>query len=188
MNHPKPEEWVPFMSGETNAATRRQLQAHLKECPQCQAQIEGWKRSVSRLHTWKLSRSRKPLELFLPALKWAVAACLMLAIGFLFGRYAGSDAVVDKVRARLEPQLREVLYQEMAQLVRQEVGRSSSSILLASSDQTDRLLAAYNTLNETRRAQDLERLYLALKKQLDTVAINTEREFVQLTSFQPGNR
>jgi hypothetical protein len=183
MNHPKPEQWATYVCGEATSQLRRQLQAHLEDCPECRRHVERWQRSASRLKAWKLLSVRTSLRLA-SRLEWAVAALVVLAIGFALGRFAGTDAVVEKARARLEPQLRQSLREEMDQLVHHEIGRSSSAILLASGDQAEKLLAAYNAVNETRRGEDLERLYLALKKQLDTVAINTEHEFVQLAGYQ----
>jgi hypothetical protein len=185
MNHPKPEEWVPYLYGEVKSNVRRSLKAHLHGCPECREAVEQWKRSVDRLDAWKLPRAAMPIELFAPILKWAAAAALVLGLGFALGRSGGREAVAEQVRARLEPQLRAELRQEMAQMLRQEIDRNSSLVLQASGDQTEKLLAAYNTLNENRRAADLERLYAALKRQLDTVAINTEQGFVQLAGYQP---
>src|SRR5206468_2657284 len=161
MNHPKPEDWVPYLYGQVKPDERRQLNSHLKNCPECRGEVEGWKRSVHRLGAWKLPRGKTPLERFAPALRTAAAAILVLAAGVLIGRSAGSAGIADKVRARLEPELRQALRLEMAQMVQQEVGRTSSAILFASSDQTEKLLTAYNAIIETRRAEDLERLYLA---------------------------
>ena len=39
MNHPKREEWVPYLFGETKPEAARQLNAHLKTCPECQESI-----------------------------------------------------------------------------------------------------------------------------------------------------
>jgi anti-sigma factor RsiW len=186
MNHPKPEAWVPYLYGEVKSNERRSLKAHLKGCPECRAQVEQWKRSVDRLDAWHLPRTSTLVELFAPVLKFAAAAVLVLGLGFFLGRLGGREAVTERVRARLEPQLRAELRQEMAQMVRQEIDRNSALVLQASGDQTEKLLAAYNSMNETRRAADLERLYAALKRQLDTVAINTEEGFVQLAGYQPA--
>lgn len=186
MNHPKPEEWVPYLYGEAKPDVRRSLKAHLKGCPECRDEVEHWKRSVDRLDAWKLPRASTPIELFAPLARWAAAAALVLGLGFALGRLGNREAVAEQVRAGLEPQLRAELRQEMAQMVRQEIERNSSLVLQASGDQTEKLLAAYNNLNETRRAADLERLYVALKKQLDTVAINTEEGFVQLAGYGPA--
>jgi hypothetical protein len=184
MNHPKPEEWVPYLYGGMTPNAGRELKSHLKDCPECRVKIQTWQHTIKRLDAWKLPRARTSVERFAPALKWAAAAALVLAVGFALGRLSGGQGMAEQVRARLEPELRKALQPEMARLVRQEVGRNSMVVLAVSGDQTEKLLAAYNTMNEARRAEDLERLYLMLKKQLDTVAINTEQEFVQLAGYQ----
>lgn len=185
MNHPKPEEWVPYLYGGLAAGTRRQFKAHLKACPECRGEIERWRRSAGRLKAWKLPRAQTPFPVFAPALKWAVAALVVLAVGFAAGRFTGTEAVAARVRAQMEPQVRSALQEQMTQLVRNEVDHRSSVLLQAAGDQTEKLLAAYDTVNENRRTQDLQRLYVALKRQLDTVAINTEQEFGQLASYHP---
>ena len=181
MNHPKPEQWVPYLYGGLKPDERRQLKSHLQDCATCRAELERWQRSSRRLDAWKLPRCKTPLELFAPAFKWAVAAMVVLGVGFAFGRFAGDAAVADRVRAQIEPQLR----QEMAEVVRKEVGRNSAAILQASVNKTKDLLADYSTVSESRRTEDLQWLYLALKRQLDTVALNTANEFVQLASYHP---
>jgi hypothetical protein len=180
MNHPKREEWVPFLYGETTPAAHRQLKAHLRECPECRAEIETWNRTVNRLEAWKMPSVSGRHDWLAPAFKWAAAAILMLATGFGIGRVMGEHAMEARMRARLEPQL----HQEMARMVRQEVERASGTVLTASAEQTERLLAAYNTLQETRRGEDMDRLYVAIKKQLDTVAINTQQGLVQLANYR----
>ncbi len=181
MNHPKPEQWVPYLYGGLKPDERRQLKSHLQDCATCRGELERWQRSSRRLDAWKLPRSKTTLELFAPALKWAVAAMVVLGVGFAFGRFTSDAAVAARVRAQIEPQLR----QEMAQAVHNEVERNSAAILQASLSKTKDLLADYSTVSESRRTQDLQWLYLALKRQLDTVAVNTENEFVQLASYHP---
>ncbi len=70
-------------------------------------------------------------------------------------------------------------------MVRLEAERRSTAVLTASAEQTEKLLAAYNALQDTRRSEDLDQLYLAIKKQLDTVAINTQAGLVQLANYRP---
>ena len=41
MNHPKPEEWVPYIYGETTGTARRELSDHLNSCDQCREEIKG---------------------------------------------------------------------------------------------------------------------------------------------------
>ena len=181
MNHPKLDEWVPYLYGGLKSDARRQLKAHLGACAECRAEVERWQRSARRLTAWKLPRPTPNLAWLFPTLRWAAATAVVLATGFTIGRFTGTEAVASRVRAQLEPQLR----QAAAQLARQEVQRTSAAMLQASAEQTEKLLAAYDTVNESRRTEDLQRLYVALKRQLDTVAINTESEFVQLASYHP---
>ncbi len=187
MNHPKREEWVPYLYGEAKPEVRRELQAHLEACPDCRSQLQSWNQSLHRLDHWKLPRWRTGAEWFTPALKWATAAALVLVVGFAIGRMTAAGADAERVRAQLEPKLRETLRQELAQMVRDEVSRTSAATLTAATEHTEKLLAAYNTVQENRRTEDLERLYLTIKNQLDTVAINTQKEFVQLAGYSRVN-
>ncbi len=183
MNHPKREEWVPFVYGEATPEARRQLQDHLRHCPECRTEIDAWRQSLRQLDKWKLPRRSIRFEWFAPALRWATATAVVLALGVALGRLTTGGADIEDLRARLEASVREDLRKEMAQMVRDEVNRSASTTLAAAGDHAEKLLAAYNTIQETRRAEDLERLYLAVKKQLDVLAINTQKEFVQLAGY-----
>ncbi len=182
MNHPKREEWVPFICGEADRPTRRELKRHLKDCPECRTQITAWNLSLRRLDRWKLRRPVH-LESLLPVVRWAPATALILGLGFIVGRFSAAGSL-EQLRANLEPQLRETLRQEVAQMVHNEVTRSASATLAAAGSHAEQLLAAYDTIPEARRAEDLQRLYVALKKQLDILAINTQQEFVQLAGYK----
>lgn len=183
MNHPKPEEWVPFLYGGLQPDTHRHLKSHLQNCADCRGELERWKRSLHRLDAWKLPRARGSAGLFAPTFKWAAVSFVVLLIGFGLGLFTGGAAVAGRVRAQLEPQVRQALRQEMAQMVRDEVARASSTLLQDSRDQMDKLLTAY-TVNAAR-IESLESSCVALKRQLDTVAVNTEKGFVQLATYNP---
>ncbi|HWV99877.1 MAG TPA: anti-sigma factor [Candidatus Acidoferrum sp.] len=205
MNHPQHENWVPFLYGEMKPDLQRQLRAHLEVCAECREEVDNWKRSLRRLDAWKLPRSRKPDDLFVPILKWAAAAMLVLGLGFGVGRIsaAGSDAAKD--RAALKLQLKQELQQELAQFVRDEMRRATPATLATARSEANKLLAAYATSLEAQRDTDtqtirtaLDRLELqniSLKKELDTVAVNTdvglqqtEQQLAQLAVYkQPGN-
>ncbi len=87
MNHPKPEEWVAYMYGETPGTVKRELREHLNSCDQCREEIGGWQRSLKGLDTWKLPRARnRQPKLFLPMLSWAAAAAIILLLGIVIGR------------------------------------------------------------------------------------------------------
>ena len=184
MNHPKPEEWVPYLYGGLKPDARHQLKAHLHACAACRNELARWQRSSRRLNAWKLPSRRAPLESFFPGLKWAAAALFVLGLGFALGRLTTTQAIASRVRAQVEPQIRQAVQQQLTQLVRDEVARTSPALLQAAGEQTVKALAAYSTANDTRM-DDLERLCVGVKRQLDTVAINTQEGLVQLAGYTP---
>ena len=191
MNHPKPEEWVPYLYGETKSETRRSLRAHLKACPECRDRLRNWKHSLGRLDAWKLGRGRTPAKFFAPALKWAPAAALVLAVGFLLGHFSTAHADAGKLRTTLEPELRQQLRQEMAQMVRDEISQAAAATLIAANERSEKLLTDYATASEANRSEEMQRLYVALKREVDTVAVNTdaglqltEQQLVRLASYK----
>ncbi len=186
MNHPNREEWVPYFYGEATAEARRRLGEHLENCPECREEFARWKRSAGRLSAWKLPRVHHPVPTWVPALRWASAAVMILAIGFGLGRFWGAHGDYRSLRATLEPQLRNQLRLELAEMVRQEVTQSATATLDAAGEQAQKLLATYALLNEQRRAEENRLLradVLAVKNQLDTVAVNTDSSFRQLVAF-----
>src|SRR6266446_7247750 len=102
MKHPERDEWVPFIFGEADSDQRRQLESHLKACAECRGEIESWQRSVGRLDSWKLPRMSKPRASFVPLVKWAVAAALVLSVGFGLGRISATRIDAQKVRVAVE--------------------------------------------------------------------------------------
>jgi hypothetical protein len=93
-----------------------------------------------------------------------------------------------KLRAEIEPQLRQQLKAELVQTMREELDKSAAATLAASREQTRGMLADYAQKIENARADDnavistaLDRLdsqqaddFVSLKKQLDTVAVMTD--------------
>jgi len=177
MNHPKGEEWVQYLYNEIKPDLRRQLDVHLQGCAECRDEIQNWKRSLRRLDTWKLPRMTPPLEALTPFLKWAAAAMLVLGLGFGFGRLTARSVDVAKVRAQVVPELR----REFADMLRQELNKSAAATLAQAQRQAEEVGSAY---------------YALLKKDLDTVAINTdvslqqtERSLLQVAAYsQPPAR
>jgi hypothetical protein len=176
MNHPKPEEWVPYVYGEATSAARRELAAHLQDCPQCREEIETWKRSLRRLDAWKVPRTRPTSELLMPFLKWAAAAAIVLATGISIGRATAPKADVEKLRLAIAPQIRRDLSREMSQVVREELARTAALTLASSRSYTD---------------QAAQQIYILLKKDVDTLAVNadvqlrhTAQQLVQLADYE----
>ena len=161
MNHPKPEEWVPYLFGETTAVARRELRAHLRECQQCRGEVDTWKRSLVKLDSWKLSRVRLSSDMLFPVLKFAAAAAIMLAVGISIGR-----ATAPKVDAN---QVLRQVNQQMSQLVQQEVSRTAALLLTQDRHYTDQMA---------------QQLYVLVKKDIDTLAVNTAEQLVRLADYQ----
>jgi anti-sigma factor RsiW len=176
-NRPKREDWVQYLYGEIKPDLRRQLNEHLQGCAECGEELQNWKRSLQRLDAWKLPRTSARLDAVMPFLKWAAAALLVLGLVFGFGRLTARQADLEKVRARVEPEIR----REFADLLRREIDKSSATTLAQAQRQAEEVGAAYYTL---------------LKKDLDTVAINTdvslrraEQGLMQVADYkQPAER
>ena len=172
MNHPKPEEWVPYLFGETTGPAKRDLRAHLRQCTQCRDEVETWKRSLGRLDSWKLSRFRLSSDMVFPLLKFAAAAAIMLAVGISIGR-----ATAPKVDPN---QLLQAMAPEVQRQVREEISRTASQLLTSDRHYTDQLV---------------QQVFVALKKDVDTLAYftdaslrNTAQQLVRLADYQgPAN-
>jgi hypothetical protein len=181
MNHPKPEEWVPYVYGEANGTARRELSAHLQDCRQCRDQIDAWKSSLNLLNAWKVGR-RLPARprLGAPLVKWAAAAAIVLLAGVLIGRATAPKIDPENLRQTITTDIRRDLTQQLDQLVRQEVVRNAALTLDSGHRYTD---------------QVAQQLYVLLKKDVDTVAFNadaglrnTALQLFQLADYkQPEN-
>ena len=102
MNHPKPEEWAPYLFGDATPEARRKLAEHLQTCPDCAAEIAGWRQSLNKLDRWKLPRLRVRSVQRPPLLKWGVAAALLLGAGVGLGRWSAPAVDVNRMQARIE--------------------------------------------------------------------------------------
>jgi hypothetical protein len=172
MNHPKPEEWAPFVCGESKPDQQRRLSEHLSDCSTCREVVDSWKRSLGRLDSWELNRAQKLRTPSSPFFKLAAAAALVLAVGFGVGRFYSTAAGVEKVRAAIEPELKQQLRRELDMELQTQIKQL-----------------------EAQRLAD----YIELKKQLDTVAVltdaglrQTQERLVELAGYteaavSPGN-
>ena len=113
------------------------------------------------------------------------------------------------MRAAIEPELRQELRREFAQLFRDQLDKSASTTLAASTEQTRQLLAEFARAVEAKRTEDYQAInaaldklqsqrladFFSLKKDVDTMAVLTESGFrraqqqlVQLADYtQPAN-
>jgi len=163
MNHLNREQWAPYLFGEAKPDARRELERHLKECAECRDELNLWQRSIRRLDAWELPKNQLPREHWVPALKWAAAAIVLVSLGFGIGRAGSGTVNVEKLRAAIEPEIRKQLVAEF------EAKRSRDN---------QAIYAA------------VDKVYVSLKGELDTVAVNTyaglqqtERQLVELADF-----
>ena len=140
--------------------------------------------------------------MYLPLLKWAAAAVIVLCAGFSLGRLTVSP---DKVRAAIAPEIREQVRREFEQLRQKEIAASKVAGADIALQPADSRLAAFARDLEARRSADnqavfaaIEKLqaqrlndYISLRKDLETVAVltdaglrNTEETLVQLADYK----
>ena len=210
MNHSTREEWMSYLYDELAAEEQSSLAAHLAVCPDCKSRVGDWRTTRNNLDAWQLPVRPARVPLQRPLVRWAAAAALMVGIGFGMGRFATpATANAGKIRAAIEPEIRQQLRQEFTQLLRDELDKAASATLAASGEQTKRWVEDYAQALETKRTEDNQAIYAALnklesqrladfvslKKDVDTVAWWTDaglrrarQELVQLADYtQPGN-
>jgi len=210
MNHPTREEWMSYLYDELTAEEHSSLAAHLAVCPDCKTRVSDWRATWTNLDAWQLPARPARVPLQRPLVRWAAAAALMIGIGFGVGRFATpATANAGKIRAAIEPEIRQQLRQELTQLLRDELDKAASATLAASGEQAKHWIEDYAQALETRRTEDNQAIRAALnklesqrladvvslKKDVDTVAWWTDaglrrarQELVQLADFtQPAN-
>ena len=210
MNHPTREEWMSYLYDELTAEEHSSLAAHLAVCPDCKTRVSDWRSARKNLDAWQLPARPARVPLQRPLVRWAAAAALMIGFGFGVGRFATpATANAGKIRAAIEPEIRQQLRQEFTQLLRDELDKAASATLAASGEQTKHWVEDYAQALETKRTEDSQAIYAALnklesqrladfvslKKDVDTVAWWTDaglrrarQELVQLADYtQPAN-
>ena len=189
MNHPGASEWMAFLYEELSPETRRELGAHLAQCPSCAAQLQTWRASINALDQWALPAVRRPMRVaarqWLPALKWAAAAAVILLLGFGLGRQSSSAAREIAALKASVAHLEQIAQSESDS----DPGAAIEAAAAAANDETVRLLAEYSRTQEEQRALDRQALNLSLRAfdarltrlrtELETVAWNTESGFQQ---------
>jgi anti-sigma factor RsiW len=195
MNHPKHEEWVPYLAGEAPPETQKRLSGHLESCPQCAAEIAGWQRSIGRLDLWKLPRlTRSCHERLERVFKWGIAAALVLGMGFGIGRWSapaahGTAALREDLQTALAANRAQITNEFQAQLTG-ALNQALAGAAEVSSTEARRLFSEFVKVLNSARAEDhqtmlaqLDRLqqrhaadYLALRKDLETMATFTDDE------------
>lgn len=193
MNHPSQEEWAAYLYDELPEPRRSDLQAHLGVCPDCKKQVDAWHHAASQLDSWVIPARKVSRPFPLPAVRWAAAACLVLGLGFLAGRWASPPAVnADQLRAELRKEFAGQLDRAMA-AARTETQQTFQNLATAwaQARQEDQ----QTTLALLQRAERNHQMdFVSLRRDLETVALfgeqgirNTRSQFARLTNPGPSS-
>jgi hypothetical protein len=193
MNHPKQEEWLPYLDGEAAPETAKRLAAHLKSCPDCAAEIAGWQRSIQKLQRLEWPRQRHAVgSQFWPMLKWGIAAAIVVGIGFTLGRASAPKAgeikaeVMAQVRGELRHEMNSDLLaalagdpQSVTDTFQRQIAQELRQVSVKEREEDRRALAGI--LNQLQQKETTD--YLSLRKDLENLA-STADDRLQQTRWQ----
>jgi hypothetical protein len=205
MNHPKHEEWLPYLDGEASPEASKRLSEHLKACPQCAEEMEGRRRSIQKLRQLAWPHHRRATQSWIaPTIKWGLAAAVVLGIGFELGRFSTASAkaletvVSTQVRGELQQEMRADLLAVFAsdtQSVKDDFRRQLAQEIgqTAAKGREEERRALAELVN--RLQQDQTTYYLSLRKDLETLASaadaglrQTRRQLAQMEAYaEPVN-
>lgn len=210
--HPNPEEWMSFLYREASPERSAELDAHLRQCGECQKHVAQWRGTMAALDASQspaVTRSRRSA---VPVLRWAAAAALVLGIGFGAGRLTSSpSAELTRLEMTLRTEMETKLAASRAEFVaaldkrKAESGaeiqtvasdaarREAESLLVKFAKSIDEqrdadrdvLVTALRNLEERRASE-----FASLRKDLDTLAVNaddglsrTQEQLMELASL-----
>ena len=198
MEHPTYEELLAHLEDSGAGEAQNKIKQHLDQCPQCAAELAGWRRTIQRLedYDWP-TRQHQRLALAGRMLKWAAAAVLVLGIGFGFGRLSSGGALTQQaIAATVKQQVRDQLKSELlaalnpprgatdafhAQFRRELVAAAAAQAPgMETSGQVQQMLAGYQQRQDenqrmlltliARVRQQHETDYFSLRHDLETAA------------------
>src|SRR6185436_2649939 len=155
MNHPTREEWMSYLYDELTAEEHSSLAAHLAVCPDCKTRVGDWRATRKNLDAWQLPAQTSGVPFQRPLVRWAAAAALIIGIEFGVGRLATpATAEAGRIRAEIEPEIRQQLRLEFTQKLRAELDKAASATLAASGEQAKHWVADYARALEAKRTED----------------------------------
>ena len=197
MSHPTNEEWGLYVFGEAPPELNRKLKSHLNGCADCAAEVAAMEQTITRLDSWTVASSRSRRPAFQPALRWAMAALLVLGVGIGLGRVTAPRPLpAEQVRAEIKASVVAELRSMTAQ-VSAECGALVAAAEARWAEQTTVGLRALGrdvmeSVNDGRardqRAiqavidqlkQQREADYVSLRRDLETVAASTDQQLQQ---------
>ena len=164
MKHLNDEQRLAFLEGRADKETA----AHLAECAECAASVESWRRTIKRLEHFEWpARSSRRAAIYSPVFKLAMAASVVLCVGFALGRFTGPNAA--EIQARVKADVTHYVQQQLSAALRE---KQKSEIDL------NVVLAAVAQLRDQQ-----DRNYVSLRKDLETLASNADAR-IQFTRRQ----
>jgi anti-sigma factor RsiW len=189
MNHLKPDEWLSYLDGEPSPEAAQRVGEHLKQCAQCAAELEGWRRSVQKLERLSfparsaLSAPRSAGFRAATAVKWGLAAGFVLLVGMALGRLTAPDAgtMKEAVAAQVRTELRGEMRADLLAAFGPEPGamqgfpKQLRQAVQQQRDLDQRRLVAL--ISEVRSAQVAD--CLALRQDLETAVEEADSDLRQ---------
>jgi hypothetical protein len=215
--HPTPEEWMSFLYGEDSPARHTELGAHLQTCAECRRHVQTWRGSMTALDAWAAPAAPRRW-VPAPAMRWAAAAAVVLGLGIGLGRMTTSanaemKQLTTALRAEMETKLvsaREefdrTLQQQRAEFVETVHAAASDAAGEEAAELFNRIARVIDERREKDQVAYFAALrqveersltdYAALRKDLNTVAVNTDdglsqtrEQLIELAAFKqsPSN-
>ncbi|MGV3757746.1 MAG: anti-sigma factor family protein [Verrucomicrobiota bacterium] len=167
MKHPTQEEWMDYLYHEAPANERAKLSAHLAACPECRTQVQGWQKTMTSLDTWQPAIKEAPAFSWLPAIRWAAAAMLMLGFGFALSQMTAPKMDV----AALQAQVRADVTAELKAQMQQNLAEFNAAQAKQRVDDQQQLV-------QTLRQMEAQRLadFASLRYELENLAMSAEHD------------
>src|SRR5579862_9445443 len=160
MEHPTYEELLTLVDKNGSPTSVKALKRHVDRCPDCQAEIAAWQRTIRRLegYGWPTVEDVRP-ALTRTLLRWSAAAVIILGLGFGIGRLFSPKP--DDFRQMIAVQVKQQVEAERLRLV-----QDTLQAVQRRQDENQRVvLAILKNLREKHEAD-----YLSLRHDLETAA------------------
>ena len=178
MEHPTREELAEFVYAELSPAKHLAVTSHIESCCECQEAVAAWRDARVALQAWKLpevrASARHQHNFVAPALRWAIAAMILVGVGYGVGRISARQTIdVAAMRTQITQQVRGDLETDLKRFTAVELEQQRQEY--------QRALAAATSQWENRTLAD----YASLRQDVETVAYRTQEKFDLLASAQP---
>ncbi len=155
MKHPENEQWMSFLYGELAPSARREADRHLRECPECRQRVEQWRATMGLLDadhaTLALPARRERTWFAVPAVRWALAASVVLFAGFAAGRVTG---VSREEVARQIAAARAEIATDLRQRHEDDLKAMAAATVAATTEQNRQFLAEFGRQFNAARSEE----------------------------------